>query len=72
MNVFLTNKDGTMFVHELHGVVFVTWVSKEHKEKACPFPADKAYAWVKIITDMTGVECVATPPRRPGQLISEK
>lgn len=68
MFVYLTNQDGSMYVHELRGVVFVSWVSKAHRKKACQFPADKADQWVRIISEMTGVDCVATSPRRPGQL----
>ncbi len=68
MQVYITNADGSMFIHELRGVVFVTWVAKEHKEKACPFPANKADQWVKLLSEMTGVECKATTPRRPGLL----
>jgi hypothetical protein len=68
MQVYITSADGSMYVYELRGVVFVTWVAKQHKEKALQFPADKAADWVKLISGMTGVECVATPPRRPGQL----
>ena len=55
----------TSHAHELRGVVFVTWVAKQHKEKALQFPADKAADWVKLIADMTGIDCVATSPRRP-------
>lgn len=68
MQVYITSADGAMYVHELRGVVFVTWVAKQHKDKALQFPADKAADWVKLISDMTGVDCVATSPRRPGQL----
>ena len=68
MQVYLTSADGSMYVHELRGVVFITWVAKQHKEKALQFPADKAADWVKLISEMTGVECVATSLKRPGQL----
>ena len=68
MQVYITSADGSMYVHELRGAVFVTWVAKQHKEKALPFPADKAADWVKLISEMTRVECVATSPKRPGQL----
>lgn len=68
MYVYITNADGSMFVHELRGVVFVTWVAKRDKGKALQFPADKAADWVKLISSMCGFECVATQPFRAGQL----
>lgn len=59
MKVYITNADGSMYVHELRGVVFVTWVAKLHKHKALDFPADKAAEWVTILSQITGVACVS-------------
>lgn len=68
MFVYITNADGSMFVHELCGVVSVTWVSKLNKSKACKFPAAKAAEWASVVADISGVECVASQPMRPGML----
>lgn len=50
-----------MFVHELRGVVFVTWVSIEHIKYALKFPKDKASDWASLIEEMTGVDCIYIP-----------
>ena len=68
MVCYITNKDGTMYVHELRGVVFITWVSSADKKKALAFPHDTALEWCKIVEKMTGVECSLTNPKRPGML----
>lgn len=68
MNVFITNIDGSMYVCGLHGVCYVTWVSAKDKKQALAFPLNNIDTWIKLISDMTGIECIATSPRRPGQL----
>ena len=68
MVVFITNKDGSMYVCALHDVCYITWVSAEDKKQALAFPAHNADKWVELIADMAGIECVETSPRRPGQL----
>jgi hypothetical protein len=70
MHVYIMSTDGLMYVHELRGAVFVTWVSERHKEKALQFPADKADDWVQLISKMTGVECAATAASLPWQTLS--
>jgi hypothetical protein len=65
---YITNADGSMFVHEVRGVVFVTWVSRKDKEEAMRFPTGNAADWAKLISDMTGVECIPTAPQRIGML----
>lgn len=57
----LRNSDGSMFVHELRGVVFVTWVAERHKEKAFRFPVSQAERWIRYILDETGIQCLAEP-----------
>lgn len=60
MQCFIMNEDRSMYVHELHGVEGVTWVSSLQKEKALPFPEATAEDWVKLIAAITGVRCIAT------------
>jgi len=67
-NVYITDADGKMFVHEICGICFITWVSKENKDKALKFPADQAVDWCKVIENISGVVCQPTTPLRPGML----
>ena len=59
--VYIANADGSMYVHQLRGVVFVTWVSRQEVARAQEFEADKAKEWVELLARMTGVECQAVP-----------
>jgi len=59
--VYIANADGSMYVHQLRGVVFVTWVSRQEVSRAQEFEADKAKEWVELLARMTGVECQAVP-----------
>lgn len=59
--VYIANADGSMYVHQLRGVVFVTWVSRQEVSRAQEFRASEASEWVKLIMRMTGVECQAVP-----------
>lgn len=54
--VLICNKDETMFIHEIRGACFVTWVSFENKDEACLFSKDKAKEWCELIKYMTKIE----------------
>jgi hypothetical protein len=60
--VNITSKNGSMYVHQVRGVLYVSWVAKPHRDRALKIPADQASKWVKFIAELTGVACVATEP----------
>jgi len=68
MFVYIVNADKSMYVSEVNGVVSISWVAAKNMEHALKFPAASAEDWVKIITDMIGVQCSSTTPQRPGML----
>ena len=46
------------YIFQLHGAVFVSWVSAQDKDNACRFSADKVDGWEPILEEMGGVELV--------------
>jgi len=58
MDAFITNEDGSMYVHQLHGVAFVSWVAACDRQKAQRFPQDTVGEWARLISKMTGITCV--------------
>lgn len=68
MKVQICTVDKGMFVHEVRGVNYVTWVSHENRREAMLFPGDKASEWLSIIEGMAKVECTIKDIPRPGML----
>jgi hypothetical protein len=54
---YISNADGTMYVHEVRGVCFISWVLEKDKEHAAKFPADRAVEWSRLIADISGQPC---------------
>lgn len=52
---WIRTKDGEWYVHKLRGTVYISWVQKKHREHAEIFPADNIEKWVKLLSDMTGL-----------------
>ena len=50
----IATADGRWFVHRLHGVCYVSWVSAKDKEEAELFPAELGQQWLEILQEMTG------------------
>lgn len=51
-----------MFVYELRGVCFLTWVSSKDKGYAAVFPKHEIEKWVSILSDMAGDDLTAIEP----------
>lgn len=68
MQVYIKNNDGSMLVHQIINPTLITWVPTRNKNEAQAFPATQAEQWVQLITKITGIQCSATTPTRPGML----
>ena len=47
--------DQKLYVHEIKGPNFVSWVTSKDKLFAQKFPASKIEQWLQIISNMTGL-----------------
>lgn len=53
MKALICNDLETMYVYQIHGVLFVSWVSISNINMAQRFSEDKAEDWLKIINSMS-------------------
>lgn len=53
--MWLRTIDGKWYVHELRGVVYVSWISYRNRSHALTFPEDKILEWQKIVEDISGM-----------------
>lgn len=51
-----------LYVHQLHGVCFISWLFEEDKVNALFFPPNKAKEWLRIISDMANIELECVHP----------
>lgn len=52
----IATADGRWFVHRLHGVCYVSWVSAKDKAEAERFPAERSQQWLENLKEMTGMD----------------
>jgi hypothetical protein len=57
--VIRTKSEPHFYIHELRGVVYLSWVSENDVAKSCIFPYEKINKWVDIIQDQAGFEVEA-------------
>ena len=55
---FIANSDGSMLVSAVHGLLYVTWVSRANREYAMRFPVNKVVGWLQVITQITEMDCI--------------
>lgn len=51
--MWISTADGQWFIHEIRGVVFVSWVQHSDKANAAVFPEDQAPLWLEIMKQAT-------------------
>lgn len=56
---WIRTTDGRWYVHELRGVVYVSWVAERDRQHALRFPAQRAHWWVEFFRAATGLEVEA-------------
>jgi hypothetical protein len=49
-----------MYVHEIRGVVYVSWVAEKDRPHACMFPNNKRAEWIKVMESTTGCKLIPT------------
>ena len=54
--VKLVSTDENWFVHGVHGVCYISWVTERDMADAELFPLENIDTWIKLIKDMTGIE----------------
>ena len=54
--MWLMTKDGKWYVHELRGVMYISWVSQKDKAHALIFPKNKILEWQKFVEGISGLE----------------
>ena len=52
----IATADGRWFIHRLHGVCYVSWVSAKDKEEAERFPLERSQQWLENMKEMTGMD----------------
>ena len=43
-----------MYLHELRGACFVSWVLEKDREYAAPFPEEDMVGWMNVLESTTG------------------
>jgi hypothetical protein len=59
--MWLRNNQG-YFVAEIHGAVYVTWVTEKDKAHAAEFPIHTLTWWIEMIAKVTGETVEAVEP----------
>ena len=54
--VRIATADGRWFIHRLHGVCYVSWVSAKDKEEAERFPLERSQQWLENMKEITGLD----------------
>jgi len=67
--MWLRTKNG-FYVHELRGVVYVSWVFEKDREHAAIFPTKDIEKWRDTIADMTGFELDIVQSNVPNSLMA--
>lgn len=52
----IATADGRWFVHRLHGVCYVSWVSAKDKAEAERFPSERSQQWLENLKELTGMD----------------
>lgn len=52
----IATADGRWFIHRLHGVCYVSWVSAKDKAEAERFPSERSHQWLENLKEMTGMD----------------
>ena len=48
-----TKTNPAFYIHEIRGVIYISWVSEKDKTRALPFPLTDADRWRDILSEMT-------------------
>jgi len=57
--VWLKMKYSPMYIHQLRGACYISWVLAKDKNEALKFPLEDALKWVSVLEKMSGVDLIA-------------
>ena len=60
--MWIRTKDGSFYVHNIHGAVYASWVSKKDKANSAYFPRNKIDQWLELLAVTADLELEAVEP----------